>query len=57
MALIRRGMRIDRLVEHDWTVDQQFPWLVEAGPKEWSAPPGAPDAALHLHSGGHPDRL
>jgi len=36
MALLSRGMRIDLLIEHDWTVNQQFPWLVESAPKEWT---------------------
>ena len=46
MALVSRGMRIDRLTEHDWTVAKQFPWLVESGPKEWSTPPGQPRMPL-----------
>jgi len=37
-ALVDRGMRIDRLTEHDWTVLQQFPWLVERSPGKWGAP-------------------
>jgi phthiocerol/phenolphthiocerol synthesis type-I polyketide synthase E len=39
-ALVERGMRIDRLTEHDWTVYQQFPWLVETAPGKWCAPAG-----------------
>jgi SAM-dependent methyltransferase len=45
-ALIQRGMRIDRLVEHDWTVEKQFPWLVESSPKHWTAGPGQPRLPL-----------
>jgi SAM-dependent methyltransferase len=46
MALVDRGMRIDRLVEHDWTVAQLFPWLVESGPQQWSAPADRPRLPL-----------
>ncbi len=46
MALVSRGMRIDLLVEHDWTVAQQFPWLVESGPKEWTGGAGMPRIPL-----------
>ncbi len=45
-ALVERGMRIDRLVEHDWTVHQQFPWLVESAPGQWSAGDGYPRLPL-----------
>jgi SAM-dependent methyltransferase len=45
-ALIDRGFRIDRLTEHDWTVNQQFPWLVETVPHHWSAPAGQPRIPL-----------
>jgi SAM-dependent methyltransferase len=41
-ALVRHGLRLDRLVEHDWTVWPQFPWLVETTEGTWSAPPGRP---------------
>lgn len=30
MSLVSRGLVLDSLVEHDWTVFQQFPWLVES---------------------------
>jgi SAM-dependent methyltransferase len=39
-ALVERGMRIDCLTEHDWTVHRQFPWLVETAPDQWGAPAG-----------------
>lgn len=45
-ALINRGMRIDRLEEHDWTVDPQFPWLVETAPGHWTTAPGSPRLPL-----------
>ena len=45
-ALIDRGFRIDRLTEHDWTVHQQFPWLVETVPHHWTAPAGQPRIPL-----------
>lgn len=46
MALIDRGLRIDHLEEHDWTVDQQFPWLVETSPHHWTTPAGQPRLPL-----------
>ncbi len=45
-TLIDRGMRVDRLTEHDWTVLQQFPWLVERSPGEWGAPADRPRLPL-----------
>jgi SAM-dependent methyltransferase len=45
-ALLERRMRIDLLIEHDWTVHQQFPWLVETAPHQWSAPAGQPRLPL-----------
>jgi len=39
-ALIRHGLRIDSLTEHDWTVWPRFPWLVETGHHQWTTPPG-----------------
>jgi SAM-dependent methyltransferase len=45
-ALVDRGMRIDGLVEHDWTVNQQFPWLVQTGRRRWSVPDGHPRMPL-----------
>lgn len=38
-ALIRQGLRIDSLTEHDWTVWPRFPWLVETGHHHWTTPP------------------
>lgn len=45
-ALIDRGLRIDRLEEHDWTVDAQFPWLVETSPGHWTTRAGLPRLPL-----------
>jgi SAM-dependent methyltransferase len=41
-ALIHHGLRLEWLVEHDWTVWARFPWLIENGDGTWSAPPGMP---------------
>jgi SAM-dependent methyltransferase len=45
-ALVERGLRIDTLVEHDWTVHQRFPWLIETAPGHWTTPPGRPRMPL-----------
>ncbi len=45
-SLIDRGLRIDRLDEHDWTVHQRFPWLVERSPGRWGVPGGQPRVPL-----------
>ena len=45
-ALVDRGLRIDQLHEHDWTVHQRFPWLVEIEPHRWTTPPGRPRQPL-----------
>jgi SAM-dependent methyltransferase len=45
-ALVERGLRLDALVEHDWTVHQQFPWLIETAPGQWTTPPGRPRLPL-----------
>ncbi|MFI5047639.1 MAG: class I SAM-dependent methyltransferase [Acidimicrobiia bacterium] len=55
-ALIRHGLRLEWLEEHDWTVFPRFPWLVErpaptkvGGPRterRWETPPGAPRIPL-----------
>ena len=43
---VDRGMRIDRLAEHDWTVNQQFPWLVQSGRRHGRLPAGQPRMPL-----------
>jgi SAM-dependent methyltransferase len=38
-ALVRHGLRLERLIEHDWTVWPRFPWLVAEPDGRWSTPP------------------
>jgi hypothetical protein len=45
-ALLRNGLRLEWLTEHDWTVWPRFPWLVETDDRKWVAPPGMPRAPL-----------
>ena len=45
-ALIGHGLRIDSLVEHDWTVWPRFPWLVSDDKHHWTSPPGMPRMPL-----------
>ena len=48
-ALLGRGLRLERLEEHDWTTWPALPWLVpgpEAG--EWTVPPGRPRLPLSM---------
>jgi len=45
-ALLEPGLRIDRLTEHDWTVWQRYPWLVEIGRHQWAVPEGMPRMPL-----------
>ncbi|MHB8467102.1 MAG: class I SAM-dependent methyltransferase [Acidimicrobiales bacterium] len=45
-AVIDHGLQIDRLVEHDWTVFAQFPWLVAGGEDRWELPPDRPRMPL-----------
>jgi phthiocerol/phenolphthiocerol synthesis type-I polyketide synthase E len=45
-ALVRHGLRIERLVEHDWTVLQRFAWLVPEPGGNWTSPPGSPRLPL-----------
>jgi SAM-dependent methyltransferase len=45
-ALIRHGLRLDRLVEHDWTVWPRFAWLVRNDDGTWTAPPEMPRIPL-----------
>lgn len=43
-ALIRHGLRLEWLVEHDFTVWPRFPWLVKQENGTWVAPEGSPRA-------------
>jgi SAM-dependent methyltransferase len=45
-ALLRHGLRLEWLTEHDWTVWPRFPWLVQTDDHRWVAPPGVPRAPL-----------
>ena len=46
MALVDQGLVIDSLVEHDWTVFRQFPWLVETAAERFEVPAGRPRLPL-----------
>jgi SAM-dependent methyltransferase len=39
-ALIRHGLRLEWLEEHDWTVWPRFPWLVQRDEEEYGPAPG-----------------
>ena len=39
-ALLRNGLQLESLVEHDWTYFQGFPWLVPAADGRWQIPSG-----------------
>jgi len=39
-ALVRHGLRLEWLVEHDWYVEPRFPWLVKVADRQWTTPPG-----------------
>jgi SAM-dependent methyltransferase len=45
-ALVRHGLRLEWLVEHDWTGWPRFPWLVQTAEGTWSAPPNTPRLPL-----------
>jgi SAM-dependent methyltransferase len=45
-ALIHQGLRLDWLVEHDWTVASRFPWPVEDDQGRWRCPPDVPRVPL-----------
>ncbi|HEX2849921.1 MAG TPA: class I SAM-dependent methyltransferase [Acidimicrobiales bacterium] len=45
-AVIRHGLGVDRLDEHDWTVWPRFPWLVRADDGRWVTPPDRPRVPL-----------
>lgn len=45
-ALLRHGLHVDALIEHDWTVWPRFPWLVENADGTWGAPPEMPRIPL-----------
>lgn len=45
-ALIRHGLRLERLEEHDWTPWPEFRWLVQRSDGRWAAPPEGPRVPL-----------
>jgi SAM-dependent methyltransferase len=45
-ALIRHGLRLEWLVEHDWYVEPRYPWLVQTEEKQWTSPPEMPRVPL-----------
>jgi SAM-dependent methyltransferase len=45
-ALLRHGLTLAWLGEHDWTVWAQFPWLVRGGDGRWRAGTGVPRLPL-----------
>lgn len=45
-ALIRHGLELVWLVEHDWTVWRRFPWLVPDRAGHWTTPAGMPRVPL-----------
>lgn len=45
-ALLDNGLRVTTLVEHDWTVWPNFPWLVETPDRRWAVPPERPRVPL-----------
>lgn len=45
-ALIRHGLRLEWLEEHDWTVWRQFPWLIATDDGRWAIPRGRPRVPL-----------
>lgn len=46
-ALVRHGLQLEWLKEHDWTVWPRFPWLENhPGSEKWSIPSGMPRTPL-----------
>jgi SAM-dependent methyltransferase len=55
-ALTEHGLRLDLLVEHDWTAWQRFPWLTRHDDGNWHTPPGTPCVPLSFTLvAGRPD--
>jgi SAM-dependent methyltransferase len=46
MALMRHGLELVWLTEHDWTVWPRFSWLSESEEGQWTMPPGLPRIPL-----------
>jgi SAM-dependent methyltransferase len=45
-AVIRHGLTLDSLIEHDWTVRPRFHWLVANDKDHWTTPAGMPRLPL-----------
>lgn len=45
-ALIRHGLRLEWLAEHEWTTFQRFPWLARGGDDRWLIPDDMPRVPL-----------
>ena len=45
-AVLRQGLELQSLAEHDWTRWPRFPWLVQTGDGRWVVPPGRPRIPL-----------
>jgi SAM-dependent methyltransferase len=45
-ALIRQGLQLEWLAEHDWTDFPRFPWLVNDHERRWNTPAGTPRVPL-----------
>jgi SAM-dependent methyltransferase len=45
-SLLARGLVLDALIEHDWTVYRAFPWLDEMTPGHFVCPSGRPQIPL-----------
>ncbi|MBV8529603.1 MAG: class I SAM-dependent methyltransferase [Candidatus Dormibacteraeota bacterium] len=47
-ALIRHGLQLVWLKEHDWAVWPRFPWLIHTGDGRWVPSPGTPRIPLQF---------
>ncbi len=45
-SVLDRGLRLERLTEHDWTVWPRFPWLVQTAKGRWEQEAGRPRIPL-----------
>lgn len=45
-ALLAHGLRLDALIEHDWTVYPRFDWLVATDDARWRIPADRPRMPL-----------
>jgi len=45
-AVLRPGLELERLEEHDWTSFARFPWLVRQRDQHFAIPPGRPRLPL-----------